>query len=124
MDDADAHIYTTTIMMHGEQEVKTKDDDHNILIRGALQARIEEVINQELSKTLGTRKPHHLCQICPTKGNKAHICKKRTSICSFANMNKMCSSIFVVYFSTLTLSRSFRHIERIPSYFSLQTPIF
>jgi len=27
MDDADAHLYTTTIM-HGEREAKTEDDDH------------------------------------------------------------------------------------------------
>jgi hypothetical protein len=33
MDNADAHIYTTTIM-HGECEAKTKDDDHNSKIRG------------------------------------------------------------------------------------------
>ena len=32
MDDADAHTYTTTIIMHGEHEVKTKDDDHGSLI--------------------------------------------------------------------------------------------
>ena len=36
MDDADAHTYTTTIIMHGEREVKTKDDDHGRLIGGAL----------------------------------------------------------------------------------------
>ena len=36
MDDADAHTYTTTtIIMHGEREVKTKDDDHGRLIGGA-----------------------------------------------------------------------------------------
>ena len=35
MDDADAHTYTTTIIMHGEREVKTKDDDHGSLIGGA-----------------------------------------------------------------------------------------
>jgi len=34
MDDADAHIYTTTIIMHGEREVKTEDDDHSSLIGG------------------------------------------------------------------------------------------
>jgi len=33
MDDADAHTYTT--IMHGEREVKTKDDDHGSLIGGA-----------------------------------------------------------------------------------------
>jgi len=36
MDDADAHIYTTTIFMHGEREAKTEDDDHISLIRGTL----------------------------------------------------------------------------------------
>jgi len=36
MDDADAHIYTTIIIMHGEREAKTEDDDHSSLIRGAL----------------------------------------------------------------------------------------
>ena len=34
MDDADAHIYTTTIIMHGEREAKTEDDDHGSLIGG------------------------------------------------------------------------------------------
>jgi len=28
MDDADAHLYTTTTIMHGEREAKTEDDDH------------------------------------------------------------------------------------------------
>ena len=32
--DADAHLYTTTIIMHGEREAKTEDDDHNSLIGG------------------------------------------------------------------------------------------
>ena len=36
MDDADAHLYTTTIIMHGECEAKTEDDDHSSLIRGTL----------------------------------------------------------------------------------------
>ena len=35
MGDADADTYTTTIIMHGEREVKTKDDDHGRLIGGA-----------------------------------------------------------------------------------------
>jgi len=37
MDDADAHTYTytTTIIIHGGREVKTKDDDHGRLIGGA-----------------------------------------------------------------------------------------
>ena len=35
MDDADAHVYTTTIIMHGEREAKTEDDDHSSLIGGA-----------------------------------------------------------------------------------------
>ena len=35
MDDADAHTYTTTIIMHVEREVKTKDDDQGSLIGGA-----------------------------------------------------------------------------------------
>jgi hypothetical protein len=34
MDDADAHLYTTTIIMRGERETKTKDDDYSSLIRG------------------------------------------------------------------------------------------
>ena len=34
MDDADAHLYTTTIIMHGEREVKTEDDDYSSLIGG------------------------------------------------------------------------------------------
>ena len=34
MDDTDAHLYTTTIIMHGEREAKTEDDDHNSLIGG------------------------------------------------------------------------------------------
>ena len=34
MDDADAHLYTTTIIMHGEREAKTEDDDHGSLIGG------------------------------------------------------------------------------------------
>ena len=33
MDDADAHIYTT-IIMYGEREAKTEDDDHGSLIGG------------------------------------------------------------------------------------------
>ena len=33
MDNADA-IYTTTIIMHGELEAKTEDDDHGSLIGG------------------------------------------------------------------------------------------
>jgi len=33
MDDADTHIYTTTIM-HGEREVKTEDNDHISRIGG------------------------------------------------------------------------------------------
>jgi hypothetical protein len=49
MDDVDAHFYTTTTVMHGEQEVKTKDDGHSSLIGGALQAGLAEVINRELS---------------------------------------------------------------------------
>jgi len=36
MDDADAHVYTTTIIMHEEREAKTEDDDHNSLIGGTL----------------------------------------------------------------------------------------
>ena len=36
MNDADAPIYTTTIIMHGEREAKTEDDDHNSLIGGTL----------------------------------------------------------------------------------------
>jgi len=36
MDDAEAHIYTTTIIMHGEREAKTEDDDHSSLIGGTL----------------------------------------------------------------------------------------
>ena len=31
----DAHIYTTTIIMHGEREAKTEDDDYSSLIGGA-----------------------------------------------------------------------------------------
>ena len=34
--DADAHVYTTTIIMHGEREAKTEDDDHSSLIGGTL----------------------------------------------------------------------------------------
>ena len=35
MDDADADLYnTTTIIMHGEREAKTEDDDHSSLIGG------------------------------------------------------------------------------------------
>ena len=34
MDDAGAHIYTTTIIMHGEREAKT--EDHSSLIGGTL----------------------------------------------------------------------------------------
>ena len=36
MDDADAHVYTTTIIMYGEREAKTEDDDHSNLIGGTL----------------------------------------------------------------------------------------
>jgi len=36
MDAADAHIYTTTILMHGEREAKTEDDDYISLIGGTL----------------------------------------------------------------------------------------
>ena len=36
MDDADAHIYTTTTIMHGECEAKIEDDDHDSLIGGTL----------------------------------------------------------------------------------------
>ena len=36
IDDADAHIYTTTIIMFGEREAKTEDDDHSSLIGGTL----------------------------------------------------------------------------------------
>jgi hypothetical protein len=56
MDDAEAHIYTTNIIVHGEHEVK-ENDDHN-LIGGALQARLAEVINRKISKALGIRRPH------------------------------------------------------------------
>ena len=35
MDDADAHLYTT-IIMHGEREVKIEDDYHGNLIGGTL----------------------------------------------------------------------------------------
>jgi len=31
----DVHIYTTTIIMHGEREAKTEDDNHISLIGGA-----------------------------------------------------------------------------------------
>ena len=34
MDDADAHLFITTIIMHGEREAKTEDDDHSSLIGG------------------------------------------------------------------------------------------
>jgi len=34
MDDADAHIYTTTTIMHGEGEAKTEDNDHISRIGG------------------------------------------------------------------------------------------
>ena len=34
MDDADAHLYTTTTIMHGEREAKTEDDDYDSLIGG------------------------------------------------------------------------------------------
>ena len=34
MDDADAHLYTTTTIMHGEREAKTEDDDYGSLIGG------------------------------------------------------------------------------------------
>ena len=34
IDDDNAHIYTTTIIMHGEWEAKTEDDDHGSLIGG------------------------------------------------------------------------------------------
>jgi hypothetical protein len=109
MDDADAHIYTTTTIMHGEQEAKTEDDDHNNLIRGALQAGLAKVINRELSEAPGTTRPYHLCQICPTAGCMECTYVKRTYICIFANTNKMCSFIFLctlvhwhvlIYFST------------------------
>jgi len=36
MDDADAHVYTTTIIMNGEREAKIEDDDHSSLIGGIL----------------------------------------------------------------------------------------
>ena len=36
MNDADAPIYTTTIIMHGEREAKTEHDDHSSLIGGTL----------------------------------------------------------------------------------------
>jgi len=36
IDDDNAHIYTTTIIMHGEREAKTEDDDHSSLIGGTL----------------------------------------------------------------------------------------
>ena len=35
LDDADAHIYTTTTIMHGEREAETEDDGHSSLIGGA-----------------------------------------------------------------------------------------
>jgi hypothetical protein len=57
MDDADAHIYTTTIIMHGEREAKTEDDDHISLIGGTPASSLAEVINRELSEALGTRRP-------------------------------------------------------------------
>ena len=34
MDDAYAHLYTTTIIIHGECEAKTEDDDYSSLIGG------------------------------------------------------------------------------------------
>ena len=34
MYDVDAHLYTTTIIMHGEWEAKTEDDDYSSLIGG------------------------------------------------------------------------------------------
>ena len=36
MDDADAPIYITIVIMHGEHEAKTENDDHGSLIRGTL----------------------------------------------------------------------------------------
>ena len=36
MDDADTLIYSTTIIMHGECEAKTEDDDNGSLIGGTL----------------------------------------------------------------------------------------
>jgi hypothetical protein len=62
--------------MHGEREVKTENNDHNSLIGGALQIGLAEVINQELYKALGTGRPHRLCQIYPTAGYGAHVCKR------------------------------------------------
>jgi hypothetical protein len=40
MDDADAHIYTTTTIMHGEREAKIKDDDHSSRIGGTPASQI------------------------------------------------------------------------------------
>jgi hypothetical protein len=34
MDDADAYIYTTIIIMHKEHEAKTEDDNHSSRIGG------------------------------------------------------------------------------------------
>jgi hypothetical protein len=92
MDDVGAH--TNTIIVHGEHEAKTKDDNHNSLIGGALQAGVAKVINRELSEAPGTRRPHRLCQICPTAGCMERTCVKGTYICIFANMNKMYSFTF------------------------------
>jgi len=36
MDDAAAHVYTTTIIIYGEREAKTEDDYHSNLIGGTL----------------------------------------------------------------------------------------
>ena len=36
MDDPDAHIYTTTTIIHGECEAKIEDDNRDSLIGGTL----------------------------------------------------------------------------------------
>jgi hypothetical protein len=82
MDDADAHIYTTTTIMHGERKAKTGDDDHSSRIGGTPASHLVEVINQGLSETSGIRRPRRPSRICSTVDYGAHI-HAREPICIF-----------------------------------------
>jgi hypothetical protein len=83
-------------------------DDHNYLIRGVLQARLAKAINQELLQGIGNHKTTSLMLDLPSVRLWSEL------VFAFSKIwIKMCSLIFVVYFSTLARRRYFSHAERI-----------
>jgi hypothetical protein len=98
MDDADAYIYTTTIIMHGEREAKTEDNNRS-------SAAESEVLRQaSLAGSFSRpRKPEdHVAEV----GSALRQAMERTYIQGnqnlyFQNMNKVCVPLIFVVFMYL-----------------------